>query len=235
MLIKKYYYFSIFYLVLFSYLCQISYFFSFINYKIFTNLKRFFDIFCSFIILLLFLPFGFIISFLIIIESRGGVFYVQKRIGRYGKPFNLIKFRSMYKNSDKGLRLTVGMNDKRITKVGYFIRKFKLDEFPQFINVLIGDMSIVGPRPEVEEYANLYTDDERDIFNVRPGITGVSSIKYFSEDEILGKSKDPNKTYIEEIMPAKIALNKQYLSNPSLKNDIKIMWLTFIKMIGLGS
>jgi len=206
----------------------------FTNYIFLTVLKRIFDIFCSFIILLFFLPFGLIISFLIVIESRGGIFYVQKRIGRYGKPFSLIKFRSMHKNSDKHLRLTVGMNDKRITRVGYFIRKFKIDEFPQFINVLIGDMSIVGPRPEVEEYANLYTAEQREIFNVRPGITGVSSVEYFSEDDILGKSDDPNKTYIEEIMPAKIELNKQYLSNPSIKNDIRIMWLTFIKMIGIN-
>jgi len=183
-------------------------------------------------ILLFFLPFGLIIATIIAIESRGGVFYVQKRVGRHGKPFHLIKFRSMYINSDKQLRLTVGMNDKRITKTGYFIRKFKLDEFPQFINILIGDMSIVGPRPEVEEYARLYTEEQREIFNVRPGITGVSSVEYFSEDEILGNSDDPNKTYIEEIIPAKIALDKQYLSNPSLKKDIQIMWKTFLKIIG---
>lgn len=194
-------------------------------------MKRIFDIVCSIIILILFFPIGLIISIFILLESRGGIFYRQERIGRYGKPFKLFKFRSMRKNADKSGKLTVGMKDARITKTGYFIRKFKLDEFPQFINVISGDMSIVGPRPEVKEYVDLYTDEQRLILNVRPGITDLASLEYFKENELLGKSDDPQKTYIEEIMPAKIELNKQYLANPTLGNDLKIMWKTFVRII----
>lgn len=194
-------------------------------------MKRIFDIVCSLIILLLFFPFGLIISLLILLESRGGIFYRQERIGRYGKPFRLFKFRSMRKNADKQGKLTVGMRDSRITRTGYFIRKFKLDEFPQFINVIVGDMSIVGPRPEVKEYVDLYTDEQRLILNVRPGITDLASLEYFEENELLGKASDPQKTYIEEIMPAKIALNKRYLANPTLANDLTIMWKTFVRII----
>lgn len=194
-------------------------------------MKRIFDTVCSIIILILFFPIGLVISIFILLESRGGIFYRQERIGRYGKPFKLFKFRSMRKNADKSGKLTVGMKDARITKTGYFIRKFKLDEFPQFINVISGDMSIVGPRPEVKEYVDLYTDEQRLILNVRPGITDLASLEYFKENELLGKSDDPQKTYIEEIMPAKIELNKQYLANPTLGNDLKIMWKTFVRII----
>lgn len=195
-------------------------------------MKRIFDISCSVIILVLFLPFGFIISVFILLESRGGIFYRQERIGRYGKPFKLFKFRSMRKNADKSGTLTVGMKDSRITKTGYFIRKFKLDEFPQFINVILGDMSIVGPRPEVKEYVDLYTAEQREILNVRPGITDLASLEYFEENKLLGKSDNPQKTYIDEIMPAKIELNKRYLANPTLGNDLKIMWKTFLRIVG---
>jgi lipopolysaccharide/colanic/teichoic acid biosynthesis glycosyltransferase len=195
-------------------------------------MKRIFDIFCSIIILILFFPFGLILSLLIAIESPGGVFYRQERIGRYGVPFKLFKFRSMRKDADKSGKLTVGMRDARITRTGYFIRKFKLDEFPQFINVILGDMSIVGPRPEVKEYVDLYNEEQRKILNVRPGITDLASLEYFEENELLGKSENPQKTYIEEIMPAKIELNKRYLANPTLGNDLKIMWQTFMKIVG---
>lgn len=194
-------------------------------------MKRIFDIVCSIIILILFFPIGLVISIFILLESRGGIFYRQERIGRYGKPFKLFKFRSMRKNADKSGKLTVGMKDSRITTTGYFIRKFKLDEFPQFINVILGDMSIVGPRPEVKEYVDLYTEDQRAILNVRPGITDMASLEYFEENKLLGQSESPQKTYIEEIMPSKIELNKQYLSNPTLGNDLKIMWKTFMRII----
>lgn len=194
-------------------------------------MKRVFDIICSIIILILFFPFGLIISVLIALESRGGIFYRQERVGRYGVPFRLFKFRSMRKNADKQGKLTVGMRDSRITKTGYFIRKFKLDEFPQFINVILGDMSIVGPRPEVKEYVDLYTEEQREVLNVRPGITDLASLEYFEENELLGKSDNPKKTYIEEIMPAKIEMNKRYLANPTLGNDLKIMWKTFVRIL----
>lgn len=194
-------------------------------------MKRIFDIIVSIIILTLFFPFGLLISLWIALESRGGVFYSQERIGRYGVPFQMLKFRSMRKDADKQGKLTVGMRDPRITKSGYFIRKYKLDEFPQFINVLAGNMSIVGPRPEVREYVDLYSDKQKEILNVRPGITDYASLEYFKENELIAKADDPEKVYIEEIMPAKIELNRKYLENPTVGTDIKIMWKTFRRMI----
>jgi lipopolysaccharide/colanic/teichoic acid biosynthesis glycosyltransferase len=195
--------------------------------------KRVFDVIVSFCVLIVFFPIGLILALFISIESRGGVFYFQQRIGFKGNPFSLFKFRTMTKNADKSGKLTVGMKDARITRTGYFIRKYKLDEFPQFINVLIGQMSIVGPRPEVKEYVDLYNDEQRKILNVKPGITDYASIEYFNENELLGNSTDPQKTYIEEVMPAKLALNKKYVDNASLSTDIKIMWLTFLKIVRL--
>lgn len=193
-------------------------------------MKRIFDILVSIIILLIFLPVGIIMAIWILFESKGGVFYRQERIGRFGKPFLILKFRSMRKDADKLGKLTVG-RDPRITQSGHFLRKFKLDEFPQFINVLIGEMSIVGPRPEVKEFVDLYSEDQRQILNVKPGITDYASVEYFNENEILGKSEDPHKTYIEVIMPAKIELNKKYLANPTLGTDLSIMWRTFKRMV----
>jgi lipopolysaccharide/colanic/teichoic acid biosynthesis glycosyltransferase len=194
-------------------------------------MKRLFDTVVSAIILLCFLPFGVLIGIAIVLESRGGVFYRQERIGQYGKPFRLWKFRTMRRDADKLGKLTVGMRDPRITRVGRFIRKAKLDEFPQFLNVLFGEMSIVGPRPEVKEYTDLYTEEQRAILNVKPGITDYASLEYFRENELLGRSEDPRKTYIEEVMPAKIALNRKYLENPTVGHDLKIMWKTFLKML----
>lgn len=189
-------------------------------------MKRLFDILFSLIILILFLPFGIIISLLIVFESKGGIYYKQERIGKNGIPFYLLKFRSMRTNADKLGKLTVGMRDPRITKIGYFIRKFKLDEFPQFINVLKGEMSIVGPRPDVKEYVDLYTDEQRTILLVKPGITDYASLEYFEESDLLEQSSNPEKTYIEEIMPAKIKLNQKYIANPTLFVDLKIIFLT---------
>lgn len=194
-------------------------------------MKRIFDILVSLIILIIFLPLGIILGFWILFESKGGIFYKQERIGQFGKPFYVLKFRSMRRDSDKLGTLTVGMKDPRITRSGYFIRKYKLDEFPQFINVLKGEMSIVGPRPEVKEFVDLYTEDQRTILNVKPGITDYASIMYFNENELLGKSDNPRQTYIDVIMPAKIELNKKYLNDPSLKHDISIMWKTFQRII----
>lgn len=194
-------------------------------------MRRLFDILVSLIILSVFLPFGILISLAIVLESKGGAFYRQERIGKNGVPFKLWKFRTMRVNADKLGKLTVGMRDPRITRVGYFIRKSKLDEFPQFLNVLTGEMSIVGPRPEVQEYVSLYTEEQRKILSVKPGITDYASLEYFKENELLGKSENPRETYIHEIMPAKIELNKKYIANPTLGQDIKIMWQTFLKMI----
>lgn len=194
-------------------------------------MKRLFDIFISAIILSIFFPFGVILSCIIVLSSRGGVFYRQERVGKKGEVFRLFKFRTMRPDSDKAGKLTVGMRDPRITKIGYFLRKFKLDEFPQFLNVLIGQMSIVGPRPEVQEYVDLYSAEQLKILDVKPGITDYASIEYFKENEILGKADDPQKAYIEDVMPAKLELNKKYLVAPTIGHDIKIMWLTFKKLI----
>ncbi len=194
-------------------------------------MKRIFDIVTSSVILLIFFPVGILISLAITMESRGGVFYRQERIGRYGIPFKVFKFRTMKVDSEKLGTLTVGMKDNRITAVGVFLRKLKLDEFPQFINVLIGQMSIVGPRPEVKEYVDLYSEEQRKVLDVKPGITDYASLEYFKENELLGKSDNPRQTYIDEIMPAKLELNKKYLTNPTIIEDIKIMWKTFLKMV----
>ena len=194
-------------------------------------MKRIFDIVTSSVILLIFFPVGILISLAITMESRGGVFYRQERIGRYGIPFKVFKFRTMKVDSEKLGTLTVGMKDNRITAVGVFLRKLKLDEFPQFINVLVGQMSIVGPRPEVKEYVDLYSEEQRKVLDVKPGITDYASLEYFKENELLGKSGNPRQTYIDEIMPAKLELNKKYLANPTIMEDIKIMWKTFLKMV----
>jgi lipopolysaccharide/colanic/teichoic acid biosynthesis glycosyltransferase len=138
----------------------------------------------------------------------------------------------MQKNADQYGKLTVGMNDVRITKAGLFLRKYKLDEFPQFVNVLLGQMSIVGPRPEVQEYVTLYSKEQREVLEVKPGITDYASLEYFNENELLGKSTDPTKTYIEEVMPAKLAINRKYVQQSGFFQDIKIMWLTFMKILG---
>ena len=194
-------------------------------------MKRIFDIVTSSVILLIFFPVGILISLAITMESRGGVFYRQERIGRHGMPFKVFKFRTMKVDSEKLGTLTVGMKDNRITAVGVFLRKLKLDEFPQFLNVLVGQMSIVGPRPEVKEYVDLYSEEQRKVLDVKPGITDYASLEYFKENELLGKSNNPRQTYIDEIMPAKLELNKKYLTNPTIIEDIKIMWKTFLKMV----
>jgi lipopolysaccharide/colanic/teichoic acid biosynthesis glycosyltransferase len=188
--------------------------------------KRAFDIFFAVIGLLFISPILLVLALLISFDSKGGVFYKQVRIGKNLVPFKLFKFRSMYTNADKKGLLTVGNNDSRITKIGYYLRKYKLDELPQLINVLIGDMSFVGPRPEVEKYVKLYTQEQREVFKVKPGITDWASIQYVKENEILAKSTDPEKTYIDEIMPAKLKLNLEYANNNSVLIDIKIILLT---------
>jgi lipopolysaccharide/colanic/teichoic acid biosynthesis glycosyltransferase len=192
-------------------------------------MKRIFDFLFSIIVLLLFFPIGVLIALCIISDSKGGVFYKQERVGKDGGLFYLLKFRSMYVNSAVKGTLTVG-DDTRITRVGSLIRKVKLDEFPQFLNVLIGDMSIVGPRPEVSEFVALYSDEQRKVLSVRPGITDEASLAYFEESKLLATSIDPKKTYIEEIMPAKIAINLAYLENRSLLADITVIGKTILRI-----
>ena len=194
-------------------------------------LKRLFDILASSLGLLLLGPLFLCLSIAVKVDSSGPVFYRQIRIGRNQRSFSLFKFRSMAIGSDaKGL-LTVGGRDGRITRVGYFIRKYKLDELPQLMNVLKGDMSLVGPRPEVARYVAMYSADQLRVLSVRPGITDYASIKYFSENDMLAASANPEKTYIEEIMPAKLKINLDYIDNRTMFTDIKIVLLTLEKII----
>jgi lipopolysaccharide/colanic/teichoic acid biosynthesis glycosyltransferase len=189
-------------------------------------MKRLFDIVMSLIGLIILLPFFVLISIWILLDSRGGIFYRQVRVGKNGIDFRLWKFRSMRPDSDQKGLLTVGGRDPRITRSGYFIRKYKLDELPQLINVLTGDMSFVGPRPEVRKYVDLYNAEQRKVLDVRPGITDLASLEYFEENELLAKSSDPEKTYIEEIMPAKLKLNLQYIGKANLGTDIGMIFRT---------
>lgn len=189
-------------------------------------MTRIFDILLATLGLVILSPLLFFVYVAIVLESRGGGFYRQERTGRYGKPFRLIKFRSMYVNADKHGLITVGGHDNRITRVGYYIRKYKIDELPQLINVVKGDMSIVGPRPEVKKYTDLYTEEQCKILDIRPGITDYASIKYVDENEILGTSDNPERTYIEHIMPDKIKLNMIYISQNGIKEYFKIIFLT---------
>jgi len=193
--------------------------------------KRLFDIFMSLILLVLLSPVFLVISLLIIFDSRGGVFYRQIRVGRFGKDFKLLKFRTMRPDSDKKGLLTVGDRDPRVTQLGYVLRKYKLDELPQLLNVLGGSMSLVGPRPEVRKYVDLYTEEQTKVLKVKPGITDYASIEYINENEILAKSSDPEKTYIEEVMPAKLELNQIYIKNPGLLQDFRILVLTVRKIL----
>ena len=194
-------------------------------------MKRLMDLFTALLVLVLFLPFGILISLLILLESSGGVFYRQERIGLKGKPFYLLKFRSMRPNADLQGKLTVGERDPRVSRIGFFIRKFKLDEFPQFINVLKGEMSVVGPRPEVAEYVALYSDIQRRVLDVKPGITDEASITYFEENKLLSKSTNPQKTYIEEIMPEKIRINLAYQERATVWTDLGVVWKTAARMV----
>ena len=189
------------------------------------------DIVFSAIGLLLLSPLFLIVYILIRCESKGGGFYCQQRVGKDGRMFDLYKFRSMRTGSDKKGLITVGGHDSRITRMGYFIRKYKIDELPQLWNVLKGDMSLVGPRPEVKKYVDLYTEEQRRVLSVRPGITDYASIEYVDENEILGNADDPDRVYVEEIMPAKIKLNMRYIENRSLNEYFKIIGLTFINIL----
>ena len=194
-------------------------------------MKRFLDFSCSLLALIVLAPLWLLIALAIVLESRGGVLYRQSRVGRDDRDFTLYKFRTMRTGSDKKGLLTVGDRDSRVTKVGYFLRKYKLDEFPQLFNIIKGDMSIVGPRPEVRKYVDLYTPEQRQVLTVRPGLTDYASIRYVHESEILARSDNPEQTYIDEVMPAKLALNLEYIQHQSLKEDFKLIFQTFAAIV----
>jgi lipopolysaccharide/colanic/teichoic acid biosynthesis glycosyltransferase len=194
--------------------------------------KRFFDFVCSLIGLIFLSPLFLIIIIWIKTDSKGPIFFRQKRVGLNEKPFFIHKFRTMQLEAEsKGLQITVGI-DPRITKSGHVLRKFKLDELPQLIDVVVGDMSLVGPRPEVPKYVEAYNKNTRaKIFKMRPGITDWASIKYKDENAILSRSNNPEQAYINEVLPKKLSYSESYLENASFREDLKIIFSTFLEII----
>lgn len=195
-------------------------------------MKRLFDLVLSICGILFLLPFFIIVSILIKLDSDGDIIFKQTRVTKDGREFKIFKFRTMRSDTEKQGQITVGA-DKRITSIGKFLRKTKLDEFPQLFNIVMGDMSFVGPRPEVPKYVAMYTQEQREILKVRAGITDYASIYFSNESEILGGQKEPEKFYIEKIMPYKIKLNKKYIKEAGLLTDIKIIFLTIFKIVGI--
>ena len=191
--------------------------------------KRAFDIVCAALGLLVLSPVLLMCALLVGLTSPGGVLFRQERMGRDGVPFTIYKFRSMRKDN-AGLKISTS-SDSRITPVGRVLRKTKLDELPQLWNVLKGDMSFVGPRPEVREYTDLYTPEQRQVLLVRPGITGLASIRYRNENDLLSASTDPNRTYIEEVMPAKLALDLEYIPRACVSYDVRLILETLVTVV----
>ena len=194
-------------------------------------MKRLFDIVASGLGLLCLSPLLLIVAIWIKLDSPGPVFFRQVRVGRYNKDFRIFKFRSMRVGSDKGSQITVGGHDSRITRSGYFIRQTKIDELPQLINVFIGDMSLVGPRPEVRHYVDMWKPEQLHVLDVRPGITDPASIRYRNENELLEKAEDPEKYYVEVIMQDKIKLYLEYVEKHSFLYDLKLIFQTFFVII----
>lgn len=190
-------------------------------------MKRTFDIVMSGLGLICLSPLFLVLAVWIKCDSAGPVFYRQVRVGRYNKDFRLFKFRSMRPGSDRKGLITVGGRDPRVTRSGYYIRKYKLDELPQLINVFIGDMSLVGPRPEVRKYVDMYNAEQMHVLDVRPGITSLASIRYRDENDILAAAEDPDRAYIEQVMPDKIAIDLEYVAKASLATDIALIFRTF--------
>jgi len=192
---------------------------------------RFFDILISGVVLILLFPILIVVSLFILVEDGLPVFYSQSRTGRNGSPFVMYKLRSMRNRKTEGLSITVGGRDPRILKVGWFIRKYKIDEIPQLFNVLKGQMSIVGPRPEVKYYTDMYDKTQRNVLSVKPGITDYASIEFRNENELLDEAEDPEQYYINSIMPEKIRLNQIFANNPSIRNYFDILFKTLGKII----
>ena len=196
--------------------------------------KRLFDVLVSLIMSVLLSPLLLVLALGVKFSSKGPAFYMQERIGKNEKPFRIFKFRTMFLDADKKGLLTVGGRDPRVTPVGYFLRKYKLDELPQLFNVVLGEMSLVGPRPEVKRYVDMYSVEQRKVLEVKPGITDYASIEYANENELLGKADDPEKMYLEEIMPAKLRLNLKYVQEQSFLVDLKIILKTVLKILPRG-
>ncbi len=194
-------------------------------------IKRAFDVVFSVIGLVLLAPLLILIAIIIKLDSKGPVLFIQGRVGKNNKDFKIFKFRTMRVQSHKKGLLTLGNDDSRITKTGYFLRRYKIDEFPQLINILIGDMSFVGPRPELRYYVNFYNEDDMGIFAVRPGITGLASLKYRNEVELLKAAENPEDFFINTIIPDKLKFNKEYIKRRNFFFDLKLIFITIIKVI----
>lgn len=194
-------------------------------------MKRIFDIFASGVGLLVLSPLFFILAIWIKLDSKGPVFYRQVRVGKDNKDFRIFKFRSMRVGSDKGSLVTIGGRDPRVTRSGYYIRKFKLDELPQLINVFVGDMSLVGPRPEVRHYVDYWTEEQMHVLDVRPGITDPASIKFRNENELMEQAENPENYYINVIMQEKLKLYLEYVNHHSFWGDIKLIFQTFAVIV----
>ncbi|MBQ6047335.1 MAG: sugar transferase [Bacteroidales bacterium] len=194
-------------------------------------MKRLFDIVASGLGLIFLSPLFLVLAVWIKLDSPGPVFYRQVRVGRHNRDFRIFKFRSMRVGADKGSLVTIGGHDPRITRSGYFIRKFKLDEFPQLINVFRGEMSLVGPRPEVRHYVDYWTPEQMHVLDVRPGITDPASIKYRNENELMEKAEDPERYYIEVIMQEKIKLYLEYVNHHTFWGDIGLIFQTLWSIV----
>lgn len=192
---------------------------------------RFFDILFSSLGVVVLSPLFLVLAVWIKLDSKGPVFYKQSRVGKNDEDFRLYKFRTMVVNADKKGLITVGGRDPRVTRAGYFLRKYKLDELPQLVNVLRGNMSLVGPRPEVRKYVEMYTPEQRKVLSVKPGLTDYASIHYIDENRVLAKSDDPERTYIDIIIPEKISYNMKYIENRSVKEYFKIIFMTLGKIV----
>ena len=194
-------------------------------------MKRLFDIIASGLGLIILSPLFLVVAVWVKLDSPGPVFYKQIRVGRNNKDFFLYKFRSMRVGADKKGLITVGGHDPRVTRSGYYIRKYKLDEFPQLINVFKGEMSLVGPRPEVRKYVDLYTPEQMHVLDVRPGITDLASIRYRNENELLEQASDPEQYYRDVVMQDKLRINLEYVRNHSFLGDIRLIFNTFIAIV----
>lgn len=194
-------------------------------------IKRVFDFTFALLSLIILFPILFLIAVIITLDSKGSVLFIQERVGQYNKPFNIYKFRTMYAKSQKKGLLTIGDHDARVTKFGYFLRKYKIDEFPQLLNIIKGDMSFVGPRPELRYYVNFYKPEDLIIHNLKPGITGLASLEYRNEVELLKKADDPEAYFITTIIPDKLRYNKLYLKKRNFLFDLKLILITIFRVI----
>ena len=194
-------------------------------------MKRTFDFLMALLAIIILLPVFFLIAVLVVLDSKGPIIYRQKRVGFNKIDFNLYKFRTMVVNQSGSSQITIGSRDPRITRVGYWLRKYKLDELPQLFNIVKGDMSFVGPRPEVRKYVDLYSREQERVFSVRPGLTDWASIKFSNESDLLASARDPEAFYIQQVVPEKLSMNLKYIEKQSFWVDCTIILLTLKKIV----